>query len=102
MPTLTKKQAVKAITEEVRRASPDDLVEIFNELFPQERTTLAAAGHDPEALSARILEHIEAGLEIEEIIDLYWIIFTDYRRLQYDEETNKFHYEKRGESVESD
>jgi hypothetical protein len=101
MPTFTKRQAVKAITEEVRKARLDDLVEYFNELFPRERTTLAA-GPDPQALTARILEHIEAGLEIEEIIRLYWIIFTDYRRLEYDEETNRFHCEKRGESVESE
>jgi hypothetical protein len=46
MPTFTKKQAVKAITEEIRKASLDDLVEYFNELFPRERTTLAA-GPDP-------------------------------------------------------
>lgn len=102
MPTFAKKQAVKAIAEEVRKSRLDDLVEIYNELFPRERTTMEAAGHDPGALTARILQHIEAGLEIEEVIDLYWIMFPEYRRLEYDEETNRFHCEKREEGVEAD
>jgi hypothetical protein len=99
MPTLSKKKAVEALREEVCKARPDDLVEIHNELFPGEPTTEKAAQRDPGTLTAKILGHIEAGLEVEEILGLWGVVFPGSRDVWYDEEKNRVHYEKDEEAV---
>jgi len=102
MPTLTKKRAVEALTAEVRKARPDDLVEIHNELFPREPTTEKAAERDLRSLTAKILNHIEKGLEVEEILDLWRVVFPDAREVWYDEEKNRLHYQTDEEAVQAE
>ena len=102
MQTLTKKKAVEALTEEVRKAPPDDLVEIYNELFPREPTTEKAAERDPRSLTTKILGHIENGLEVEEILDLWRVVFPGSREVWFDEEKNRLHYEQDEEAVQAE
>src|SRR5438046_9294525 len=102
MPILTKKKAVEVITAEVRRGSPADLVAIHNELFPRPRMTLETAERDPAAVSAKIFKHIEAGLEIEEILDLWNVIFPGHHERWYNEITKKLVLEKGEEAVPMD
>jgi hypothetical protein len=102
MPILTKKKAVEAITAEVHRGTPADLAEIHNELFPRFPITVKEAERDPAAVSAKVLKHIEAGLEIEEILDLWHMLFPGHRDSWFDEEKKKFHFEKAEEAVETE
>lgn len=102
MPAITKKKAVEALVTEVEKAHADDLVEIHNELFPSEPTTEAEVGHDLLALRAKILEHIKGGLEVEEILDLWGVIFPAHRDLWYDEEKKRLHYEEKAEAIQVD
>jgi len=102
MPILTKKKAVEVITAEVRRAEPHDLVEIHNELFPQERINKVTAERDPAAVSAKIFRHIAAGLEIEEILDLWNVLFPRHPERWFDEVEKKFHFEKAEDAVETE
>jgi len=49
MATITKQQAVDRLTQAVREAHSDDLVEIHNELFPQQAITEHEARGDPSS-----------------------------------------------------
>ena len=86
MATITKRQAVDRLTQAVREAHSDDLVEIHNELFPEKPTTEDEAKANPAALVKKIVAHIDNGLELEEILDLWHVIFPKNRRVWFDED----------------
>ena len=99
MATLTKQQASARLTQAVRKAPSDALVEIYNELFPEQPTTENQAKANPAAVNEKILAHIANGLEVEEILDLRYVIFPTHRRLWFDEEDGLFHYDEQSEPV---
>jgi hypothetical protein len=99
MATITKQQAVDRLTEAVKTAHPDDLVEIHNELFPREPTTEDKAKEDPAALVQKIIAHIDRGLEVEEILDLRYVILPKHRGVWFDEEEGLIHYDEKIEPV---
>jgi hypothetical protein len=86
MPAITTDRAVHLLTEAVEKAPPDDLVEIYNELFPEEPTTESAARNAPGPLVQRAAGHISRGLEIEEILDLWNVVFPEHHDVWFDEE----------------
>ena len=87
------------LTQAVEEAHPDDLVEIHNELFPEEPTTEAVANEDRSALVEKIIAHIDSGLEVEEILDLWNVIFPKHRRVWFDEDDGMIHYDEKIEPV---
>jgi antitoxin component of MazEF toxin-antitoxin module len=99
MATITKHQAVHRLTEAVRKASTDDLVEIYNELFPEKPITEDEAKEDPSTLVQKIVAHIDRGLEVEEILDLRYVILPKHRRVWFDEEEGLIHYDEEIEPV---
>lgn len=99
MAAITKQQAVARLAEAVKKAQPDDLVEIYNELFPEEPTTEDAANEAPSALVKKISAHIDNGLEMEEILDLRHVIFPKHRRVWFDEDEGLIHYDENTEPV---
>jgi len=99
MATIAKQQAVDRLTQTVKKAHPDDLVAIYNELFPEEPTTEDQANENPSALVNRIVAHIDNGLEVEEILDLRNVIFPMHRRVWFDEEDGLIHYDEKIEPV---
>src|SRR5947208_14066414 len=86
MPTITRRQAVDRLTQAVKEAHPDDLVEIHNELFPEKPITEDEARKDASALVKKIVAHIDRGLEVEEILDLWHVIFPKHRGVWFDED----------------
>jgi hypothetical protein len=96
---MTKQQAVDRLTQAVRTAQPDDLAEIHNELFPEKPTTEAEAKKYPSALVEKILAHIENGLEVDEILDLRFVILPKHRGIWFDEEEGLIHYDEKIEPV---
>jgi len=99
MATITKQQAVDRLTKAVRKAGPDDLAEIHNELFPEKPTTEDKAKEDPSAFVKKIVAHIDNGLEVEEILDLWHVIFPKHRTVWFDEDEGLLHYAERVEQV---
>lgn len=97
MPTIAKQDAIKQLTQAVEVATPDDLVEIYNELFPQHPSTEEEAAKDSRALVNVIVEHIDDGLEIQEILDLWNVIYPRHRSVWFDEEENRVHYDENNE-----
>jgi hypothetical protein len=99
MATITKRQAVDRLTQAVKKANPDDLVEIYNELFPEKPITEHEAKEDPSAVVKKIVAHIDRGLEVEEILDLRYVILPKHHRVWFDEEEGLIHYDEVIEQV---
>src|SRR5262245_6413822 len=95
MPQLTLPEVTQRFIEAAQQASPDDLVAIHNELFPRTRTTEAESTANPQPVRDRILGHIGNGLEIEEVLDLWRVVFPRQRPVWFDEEDGLLHYEER-------
>jgi hypothetical protein len=76
MPAMTISQALERMTEQVRdRFGADEVLEVYNEVFPRDRLT---GEQTPEAvgrLVERLVAYINSRLEIDEIIELWRLIF---------------------------
>jgi hypothetical protein len=91
MPAIAQNEAVARLTKAVKEADPDDLVEIHSELFAGEPRA-ECAEKDVVPLVKQIAQHIVRGLEIEEIVDLWKVVFPKDRNVHYDEETESIRY----------
>lgn len=85
MPALSRDQAAEKLAEVVENAKPTALAEIYAELFPEK-----SAPAKPSAPELAV--HIRSGLEAEEIVDLWNVVFPADRNVWYDEEDDEVHY----------
>jgi hypothetical protein len=85
MPALSTKEAAERLAKVVEKVKPTLLSEIHAELFPEK----PAAG-SPTA--AYLASHIRSGLEAEELVSLWNVVFPADRNVWYDEEDEKIHY----------
>ncbi len=91
MPTIPKAEAVERLAEAVEKASSDDLVEIYAELFPAKGRPDASVGNGAP-LAKQLAQHIRAGIEPEEIVDLWHVVFPGDRNVSYDEQDDTLRY----------
>ena len=89
MPSLSKKDAEEKLAAGVERAQPFDLPEIYSELFPDEPISAPLD-------ACEIVKLIRNGLEPEEIVDLWNVVFPDDHHVWYDEEASEFRYNEEG------
>ena len=99
MTTISRQQAVERLAEAVKHAHPDDLAEIYNELFPAMPVVEDEAKKNYRALVCRIVEHIDSGLEVQEILDLWKVIFPKQRPVDFDDEKDQVRYDEKVEAV---
>lgn len=99
MATITKDQAVRRITESVPKLPLEDLVEVYNDIFLEERATEEEVRKNRNSIQNRIDDHIRRGLEIEEILDLWRVFFPQDRNVFYDDETNTIHLDEKEEEA---
>ncbi len=85
MPALSKTQASAKLAEVVEKAKSSDLVEIYDELFPEVPSSTPPNARD-------IAERIRSGLEAEEIVDLWNVVFPEDRNVWYEEESSTIRY----------
>ena len=78
MPALLKDEAVEKLARAVEKSEVSDLAEIYWELFPEEPIPIPLAAND-------IARHIREGLEAEEIVDLWNVMFPSDSNVWYDE-----------------
>ncbi len=85
MPALSRAGAVEKLAEGVEKVKSTDLAEIYAELFPEEPSTEVPVASD-------IAKHIRNGLEAEEIVDLWNVVFPRDHNVWYDEEAKEIRY----------
>jgi hypothetical protein len=85
MPALSKNEATEKLAKVVERAKPNTLVEIYAELFPEKPSS-------PPLGASDIARHIRGGLEAEDIVDLWNVVFPKDRNVWYNEEEKAIHY----------
>ena len=100
MCAVARDEAVNVLTNAVTDAPTDELVEFYNELFPDEPISEADVQHDTAPLVGRIVAHIECGLEIEEIVDLWNVVFPRHHHVEFDEVTQSLQYSDEAESFQ--
>jgi hypothetical protein len=96
MPVVERGEAVEKLANAVERAPASDLAEIYSELFPDRPTPDATGGAAP-SLARQIVEYIRHGVEAEEIVDLWNVVFPRDRNMWYDEEDSVFRYDNGAE-----
>lgn len=87
MSTLPIDQAAEKVATVVEKAKPSEVAEVFAELFPE-----TSPAEIPSA--SGLARHVRGGLEAEEIVDLWNVVFPQHRNVWYDEEQNEIHYDE--------
>ena len=85
MPAISKADAAERVAKGVEAAEPSDLPEIYSELFP------ARSSQHPLAVGD-ITRHLREGLEAEEIVDLWNVVFPRDRNVWYGEEARAIRF----------
>jgi hypothetical protein len=85
MPALSASEAAERLARGVEKAKPSALAEIYAELFPEKHAA-------PEPSAAELAQHVRSGLEVEELVDLWNVVFPADRNVWYDEGDEKIHY----------
>lgn len=85
MPKLSTGEAVERLIEGITEAKPTTLAEIHAELFPEKSPA-------PPPTAGEIVGLVRGGLEAEEIVDLWNVVFPEDRNVWYDEEDQKIHF----------
>jgi hypothetical protein len=95
MPDMTKQQALALLTNAVQENFPaDELLEVYNEVFPKRACSAEEAHEGSGLLIEQLVEHIQSGLGIDVILDLWSLIFLRHRNVWYDEEEERIHYDE--------
>jgi hypothetical protein len=103
MPVVTKEQALELLTREVQEnLGADELLEVYNEIFPDDPYTEEEVHEDAWPLIEQLVEHINGGQEIDELMDLWGLIFTKHRNVWYDDEEERIHYNEGTEAVSAE
>ena len=93
MPGVTKEQALGLLTNEVQeKLGADELLEVYNEVFPDDPYTEEEAHEDATPLVEQLVDHINGGLEIDVLMDLWRLIIPKHHNVWYDEETKAIHF----------
>lgn len=103
MPVISKDQAIDLLTTEVEKnLHPGDLLEVYNEVFPGNPYTEEKAYADKAPLVERLANHLHSGLEVEEIVDFWNLVFPKHRNVWYDEEEQQIHYNEESEPLHAE
>jgi hypothetical protein len=87
MTTLSRNEAVETLSQKVNQIPVDELQEVFAELFPDSGPPSQRA-----ALVQPIVARVRQGLEGEEIVDLWNVLFPEYRTVWFDESDDCIHF----------
>lgn len=101
MATLKRDKAVQTLSGRLDELGADDIVEVYNELFPEAATTVETAHQQAIPPFEKIVQHVHSGLEAEEIVDLWNVLFPRYRNVWYDEDEDLLHFDEEAEDSES-
>lgn len=103
MPLVTKDRALELLSQQIQeKFGIDELIEVYNEVFPEAPCTEGEAHEDSQPLIQGLVKHVSSGLEMDEVVDLWGLIFPKHRDVWYDEEEERLHYTEAVETVSSE
>ncbi len=91
MPAITREQALDMLPAALERFDTLELLEVYNEVFPDAPATEEQARTDPRRLVQRLLDHIRSS-EITGFVSLWHLVFIKYRNVWYNEEDELIYY----------
>lgn len=92
MPAVTKDEAVALLTRALESEfGPDEVLEIYNELYRDAPATEEEARADPARLAGRIVADLRRAPP-EEVVGMWWTILPGYRDLWYDVDDDVIRY----------
>ncbi len=91
MPMITTGEAIDRLVKAIEQAQSHVLAEIYTELFP-DRQAPDATEPARSPLVRYIVDHIRQGIEPEEIVDLWNVIYPEDRNVWFDEEDRVVRY----------
>jgi hypothetical protein len=96
VPVISQEEAVERLTREVvEKLPPEEVVDVYNEIFRKDRRTETEVTGDVTPLVQRLVAYINGGQSIDRIIDLWRLIFTlRYHNVGWDEDTEGIHYDE--------
>jgi hypothetical protein len=95
MPAIPLEDAVEQLAQAVEKATPEDLLVIFTELFPTKPLPDVSSASSA-AVAAELARHIRTGVEPEEVVDLWNLVYPSARNVYYDEEDRSLRQNERG------
>ncbi len=88
MPTLEKNDAAARLIQALKEFKRDDLIAAYDEVFPE----ATDAGKSDDELLAAVVGRLENGIDLEEIVDLWNVVFPGHHGVTFDEEKSRMHY----------
>ncbi len=88
--------AINYLSRHIGGLTLDDLVEVYNELFPT-APVRETSDLDRDAILNQILDHVRHGLDAEEVVDLWNVMFPGEENLHYDTETRQLVFDDSSE-----
>lgn len=103
MPVVTRDQVIELLTKAVEEdLHADDLLQVHNELFPDDPVTEEEVYDDVTPATETILSYINSDLAVEDLLDLWNLIYPKHRHVWYDEQAEKFHYTEESSPLPAD
>jgi hypothetical protein len=93
MPVISIDAAIERLTRIVEdKFGPDELLEVYNELFDADHFSPEVAHANPTQISEQLVDHINASLDPEDLLRVWNLICPHDRQVWYDEDKQMFHY----------
>ena len=101
MSQISEVVATQRLSSDIEKFSWDDIVEIHNELFPLQPHSVECESKDADEVRKKVMNRLAEGLESEEIIDLWNVVFPRDRNVWFDDEQACVRFNEEPQQVES-
>jgi ATP-dependent protease Clp ATPase subunit len=102
MPAITREEAIEQMVRAVESFPADELIELYNELFPKEAVPFTTPAEAVAPLAARIVAYLRGDRGMDQIVELLSLIVPRRRRVYYDETEDKIHYSEEADPLFAD
>ena len=103
MPVLTRNQVIELLTTAVEdELHADDLLQVHNELFPDDPSSQEEVNEDVAPVTKKIVNYINSDLAVEDLLDLWNLIYPRHRHVWYDDQAETFHYNEESAPLPAD
>jgi hypothetical protein len=97
VPDIPIEQAVELLVKAVEEQLPaDEIQEIYNDWFRGDAVVVERTDASPEANKRRVeqlVAYFRGSRYVEEVVELWELVFTKHRNVWYNEEDEVFHHE---------